>query len=216
MVTTLLWDHDGILVDTEHLYFQATRDTLAQVGVELDEAQYRQLFLVQARGAWHLAEDRGVAPETLAALKRARNARYTELLVSSDVLAPDILTLLDTLAPRFRMAIVTSSRRVHFDAIHRASGVPSRFELILAREDYENSKPAPEPYLTAMARMGVKPAECLVIEDSERGVTAAHAAGVRCWALPSELTRHSSFALAERTFASLPELVAALATQAAR
>ncbi len=214
MITTLLWDHDGILVDTERFYFQATRETLAQVGVELSEELYRQFFLVQARGAWHLAEARGVAPEAREALKRARDARYTELLLSNDVLAPQVLALLDTLAPRFRMAIVTSSRRVHFEAIHRTSGVPSRFELILAREDYVNSKPDPEPYLTAMARMGVGPDTCLVIEDSERGLTAAHAAGIRCWALPSELTRSSSFALAERTFSSLRELVAALAAQA--
>jgi HAD superfamily hydrolase (TIGR01509 family) len=126
------------------------------------------------------------------------------------VLTPGVLQLLDGLRQRFRMAIVTSSRRVHFEAIHRTSGLPSRFELILAREDYESSKPDPEPYLLAMARLSVKPEECLVIEDSERGLTAAHAAGIRCWALPSPLTRASSFALAERTFESLPELVRAL------
>jgi beta-phosphoglucomutase-like phosphatase (HAD superfamily) len=224
MLTTLLWDHDGILVETEGLYFQATREILARVGVELSEALYRQLFLVEARGAWHLAEQRGVDAVTLEGLKQARNERYTELLVSQDVLVPGVLDLLDRLKGRFRMAIVTSSRRAHFDAIHgararpgerfgRTSGIPERFELILAREDYENSKPDPEPYLTAMARLGVQPRECLVIEDSERGVIAGHAAGVRCWALPSALTRDSSFALAERTFESLPELASALALE---
>src|SRR4051794_40720193 len=103
MVATLLWDHDGILVDTEGLYFQATREVLAEVGVELTEALYRQLFLVQARGAWHLAEERGVDPKTLARLKRARNDRYTELLTSQDVLVPGVLALLDGLRGRFRM-----------------------------------------------------------------------------------------------------------------
>lgn len=210
MLTTLLWDHDGILVDTEGLYFRATREMLAQVGVELTEELYRQLFLVQARGAWHLAEQRGVDPQTLERLKSARNERYTELLLTHEVLVPGVLQLLDGLRARYRMAIVTSSRRVHFDAIHRASGLPARFELILAREDYEHSKPDPEPYLAAMNRLSVRPEECLVIEDSERGLIAAHGAGIRCWALPSPLTRDSSFSLAERSFDSLPELVAAL------
>ncbi|MFT3922059.1 MAG: HAD family hydrolase [Myxococcales bacterium] len=183
---------------------------LARVGVELDEALYRELFLVQARGAWHLAEAAGVDAAVLEQLKHARNERYTELLLSHDVLVPGVLGMLDRLRAHYRMAIVTSSRRVHFDAIHRTSGLPARFELILAREDYENSKPDPEPYLTALSRLNVAAGECLVIEDSERGLSAAHAAGIRAWALPSSLTRASSFALAERQFASLAELVQAL------
>jgi len=210
MPTTLLWDHDGVLVDTEGLYFRATREVLARVGVELSEQHYRELFLVQARGAWHLAEAAGVDADTLETLEHARNARYTELLTTHDVLVPGVLPLLDRLRARYRMAIVTSSRRMHFDAIHRTSGVPERFELVLAREDYEHAKPDPEPYLTAMARLGVGPEECLVIEDSERGLLAAHGAGIRAWALPSPLTRASSFALAERCFDSLAQLAQAL------
>jgi len=56
--TALLWDNDGVLVDTEGLYFQATREVLATVGVELDEALYLQLFLREGRGAFHPARDR--------------------------------------------------------------------------------------------------------------------------------------------------------------
>jgi HAD superfamily hydrolase (TIGR01509 family) len=204
----LLWDHDGVLVETEGLYLQATREVLATVGVRLDEELYRQLFLIQNVGAWHLVQ--GKSEQELAALKQRRSARYTELLTSGDTYIPGALAMIEDLAPRHRMAIVTSSRRAHFDAIHAGRTLPGYFELILAREDYRESKPDPEPYLTAVARMGVSPSECLVIEDSERGLRAAHAAGLRCWVIPSPLTERSDFSHAERRLESVGALHQAL------
>lgn len=202
----LLWDHDGVLVDTEHLYFQATRELLAEVGVQLDASTYRQLFLVEGTGAWHLAAERGVGEAEIAQLKQRRSDRYTELLRSQDVLVPGVLSMVAALAQRYRMVIVTSSRRVHFAAIHEQSTLEHHFEFVLAREDYVCSKPDPEPYATAVARLGLSPTQCLAIEDSERGLRAAVAAGVRCWTLPSPLTEASDFSRAERRFAGLSEL----------
>jgi HAD superfamily hydrolase (TIGR01509 family) len=204
----LLWDHDGVLVDTERLYLQATREVLATVGVELDEALYRKLFLKQNVGAWQLVQ--GKSEQELAALKEQRSARYTELLTSTDTYIPGALAMIEDLAGRHRMAIVTSSRRAHFEAIHAGRALPRHFELILAREDYGESKPDPEPYLTALARLGASASECLVIEDSERGLRAADAAGLRCWVIPSHLTQGSDFARAERSFESIAALHAAL------
>jgi beta-phosphoglucomutase-like phosphatase (HAD superfamily) len=73
-----------------------------------------------------------------------------------------------------------------------------------------HAKPDPDPYLTAVARLGLHADACLAIEDSERGLRAARAAGVRCWVVPSPLAREGSFEEAERVFASLGELVTAL------
>jgi len=210
MWQALLWDHDGVLVDTERLYFQATRELLAEAGVQLTEADYRRYLLVAGTGAWHLAAERGHGPERIAELRRRRDARYRDLLLAEDVLIPGVPELLASLQPRVRMAIVTSSKRAHFDAIHQRTGLPQYFELILAREDYAQSKPDPEPYRIALARLGLRPERCLVIEDSQRGLIAAHAAGLACWVIPSELTRDSSFELAQRRFDSLPALADAL------
>ena len=73
------------------------------------------------------------------------------------------------------------------------------------------SKPHTEPYLAAVARFGARPEECLVIEDSRRGLLSAKAAGLRCWVVPSPLTAASPFDEADRRFSSLAELSAALA-----
>jgi HAD superfamily hydrolase (TIGR01509 family) len=210
MIRALLWDHDGVLVDTERLYHQATRELLAEVGAVLDDAAYRRLFLQQGTGAWHLARERGCSDEQVRGLKARRDARYEALLRQEDVLIPGVLPLLGELAPRVRMAIVTSSKRAHFAAIHERTGLTPHFEFVLAREDYAVSKPDPEPYLSAVARLGLAPSECLVIEDSERGLSAAKAAGLTCWVIPSELTRLSDFRAADRRFDQLSELRAAL------
>ena len=208
-----------MLVDTEHLYYRATREILAEIGVALDEALYRQLFLLESRGAWHLASERGLSAAQVDALKVARDARYVALLGGGDLVFPDVMPLLRSLGARHRMAIVTSSHRAHFEALHhapgRATGLPALFELVLTHEDYRATKPDPAPYLCAVDRLGVPPAECLVIEDSRRGLLAAHAAGLRCWVIPSPLTAASSFAEAERTFASRAELAEALLALAA-
>lgn len=215
MLRALLWDHDGVLVDTEELYFQATREVLASYGVVLSDQQYRQLFLVEGQGAFHLARERGASPEEIERLRQQRGQRYLKLLSERDVVLPGAEALVARLAPSFRMAIVTSSHRDHFERIHLHSGIPRHFELILTREAYLKSKPDPEPYLTALARLQLPAEECLVIEDSERGLSAAKAAGLTCWVVPSGLTEGSRFDAADRVFSSLSELGQALASIAA-
>ena len=89
MVEAIFWDNDGVLVDTEHLYFEATRRVLAQAGIELTEDDYRELFLVQGRGAWHLAEARGLSAPAVEALKEQRNALYAELIADAPRVCPE-------------------------------------------------------------------------------------------------------------------------------
>jgi HAD superfamily hydrolase (TIGR01509 family) len=206
----LLWDNDGVLVDTEGLYFRATREVLATVDVELDEPLYLQLFLREGRGAFHLARERGLDEAQIGELRTARDARYMQLLEAGPLLIAGVQQAVSALACLYRMAIVTSSLRDHFELIHRSTLLLHHFELVLTHGDYARAKPAPDPYLTALARLGLPAEACLVIEDSERGLRAAHAAGLRCWVVPSPLTREGSFAGAERVFTNLGELAHAL------
>jgi len=203
MFDAILFDNDGVLVDTEALYFQANREALAAVGVVLDEATYVELFLREGLGAWHLAEARGVSPAGIEELRAARDRRYFELVDRAPIAIPGVAELLPKLAARFRLAIVTSSEPGPFARTHARTGLLPHFEVVLTRVDYQQSKPDPEPYLTAVARLGVPAARCLVIEDSERGLRAAKAAGLACWVVPSGLTAGGNFAAAD---AVLPDL----------
>jgi HAD superfamily hydrolase (TIGR01509 family) len=208
MWDALLFDNDGVLVDTEGLYYRANREVLAGVGVALDEATYVELFLREGTGAWHLAEARGLSADAVTDLRATRDRRYAELLDEVPIAIPGVADLLPALAARYRLAIVTSSEPGPFARTHARTGLLPHFELVLTRVDTQRSKPDPEPYLCAVARLGLPPERCLVIEDSERGLRAAKAAGLTCWVVPSGLTAGGRFEAAD---AVLPDLAAVAA-----
>lgn len=213
MVDAIFWDNDGVLVDTEHLYFEATRDVLDTVGIPLTVDDYRELFLVQGRGAWHLAEARGIPPPEVEALRQRRNARYAELISRGPRLLPHVVDVVSALHGRYRMGVVTSSRRDHFGIIHRATGLLEYFDFVVTADDCPRTKPCPDPYVRAIEMSGVDRAACLAVEDSRRGLEAATAAGLRCVIVPSRLTGPQAFAGALRILESvrdLPELLRTL------
>jgi HAD superfamily hydrolase (TIGR01509 family) len=161
--------------------------------VALDREAYIELFLRDSRGAWDRLRDRGVGEREIWLARAERDRRYQELVGDGDLLLPGVAAGLATLAGRYRLAIVTSSEPEPFAAVHARAGILHHFELALTREQYVNAKPDPEPYLAAARKLGVPLEGCLVVEDSERGLRAATAAGLRCWVVPSELTRGGRF-----------------------
>src|SRR6185312_7142365 len=194
MVEAILWDNDGVLVDTERLYFQATQRALAGAGIELTLDLYKEVSLRQGKSLFSLATQRGLTAEQIAALRLERDEIYTGLLRSEQLLFSGVLETLRELHKKYRMAIVTSSRRVHFDVMHEKTEISEFFEFVLAREDYGQSKPNPEPYLTALRMLSVPAEKCVAIEDTERGLAAARAAKLRCVMVPHEFTRECGFA----------------------
>lgn len=207
MLSAILWDNDGVLVDTERFYYQANRDYLRGHGIELSEAQFFEWFLADNCGAWHLLEAGGASPEQIALWRRERNALHLELIhAASELVTPGIEPLLASLAGRVEMGIVTSATQASFDAIHARHNLLRHFRFALTAETYERSKPAPDPYLLGVDRIGRPADECLVIEDSPRGLAAARAAGLRCIVLRSPLTHGHDFAGADRVVDSVAEL----------
>jgi len=204
----LLWDNDGVLVDTEPLFFQATREALAPFGVSLSEDVYVDFALRSGRSLFELIAERGVSREEIGRTRERRDARYTELLRAGVTVLDGVRETLAALSGRLPMAIVTASGRAHFDTIHEPLGLLEHFDFVLADGDYARQKPEPDPYLAAAERLGLDPRECLVVEDSERGLQAAVAAGMRCLVVPSGFSRGGDFAAAHRVLASAREVPA--------
>src|SRR5690606_16240097 len=164
-VIHLFFDNDGVLVDTEHLYMEASQWVLADEGIALGAAEYVDLFMRQNRGLLHFADAHGWSADRLQAMRARRNERYAALLAREPVMLDGVAETLATLHGRAPMGIVTSSRREHFDIIHARTGLLRYFDFVLAEGDYPVSKPDPAPYLAAIARTGADPSACLVIED---------------------------------------------------
>jgi len=194
----ILWDNDGVLVDTERWYFQATRDVFAEAGIELTTGTYFEYFLTNANGTSRFAAAHGMGEPGIGALVERRNTRYLHMLDHEHITIDGVRETLAALRPHFAMGIVTSSRRAHFDAIHRRTDLLRFFDFVVSHEDYALSKPAPDPYRAAIERAGLPASKCLAIEDAPRGLIAARAAGLDCWVIPTELTARAPFPGATR------------------
>ena len=205
MIKAVFWDNDGVLVDTEDLYFQASREVLANIGVKLTSELFIQISLKQGRSIFNLATAQGAKPEVIDRLRTARNRRYRELLRTGVRILDGVEEALGRLRGKVLMGVVTSSLKAHFDIIHTGTGLLPLFDFVLTREDYEKSKPNPEPFLTAATQNGLQLNECIIVEDSARGLAAARSAGIKCIVVPNRLTVSSDFSGAYRIVSSARE-----------
>ncbi|MCH5378051.1 MAG: HAD hydrolase-like protein, partial [Planctomycetes bacterium] len=115
---TILWDNDGVLVDTEGLYFRATQEVLRSIGVCLTVDQFKEVSLRRGESCFVLAAERGVTDDEISRLRTERDRMYAELLGSQSWAVDGAEEVLRSLHGRVRMGVVTSARRVHFEAAH--------------------------------------------------------------------------------------------------
>jgi HAD superfamily hydrolase (TIGR01509 family) len=204
MVKAIFWDNDGVLVETEGLFFKANQDVLAEVGVSLQWRQFEEISLNRGGSVLQLAAQ----PKTEAFyhLRQKRDRRYADFLARENLVIDGVRETLEAIKGRYVMGIVTSSSREHFEIIHRQSQLLPYFQFALTLQDCTRFKPHPEPYLKAVSQSGFPPEDCLVIEDSPRGLASAVAAGLRCVVIPSRFTRRCSFVGAYAILESIKDL----------
>jgi predicted N-acetyltransferase YhbS len=138
----ILWDNDGVLVDTERWYFQATREVFAGVGIDLTSEHYFEYFLSRSKGTSRFGAAHGLGEADIAALQDDRNERYLQTLEQEAIAIAGVRQTLELLRPHFVMGIATTSRRQHFEMIHRRTGLLDLVDFAITHEDYPRSKPA--------------------------------------------------------------------------
>ena len=181
----VLLDMDGTLVDTEGFWWDAEVDVFADLGHRLEDT-WRHIVVggPMKRSAGFLIEATG-ADITLGELTVLLNERFTERLDRGVPLMPGARRLLTELAVhRVPTALVSASHRVVIDRMLLSLG-PENFHFTIAGDEIERTKPHPDPYLTAAARLGAAPERCAVLEDTATGVASAEAAGCHVVAIPS-------------------------------
>jgi HAD superfamily hydrolase (TIGR01509 family) len=205
----VLFDHDGVLVDTERWYYESGRRALAEVGVPLDLPEYLD-DMAAGRGTWARARAAGVDESTIGRLREKRDAYYQEYLRTQPIEIEGVADVLAALSRHMRMAIVTTAKRADFDLIHEHRHLADAMEFVLVREDYERSKPHPEPYLTGLERFGADRADAVVVEDSARGLRSAVAAGIDCVVVHHAFTASQDLSAAWHRIDRLSDLPALL------
>ncbi|MGK5629597.1 HAD family hydrolase [Streptomyces sp. URMC 123] len=181
----VLLDMDGTLVDTEGFWWEAEVEVFAELGHALDDA-YREVVVggPMTRSASYLIQATG-AEVSLAELTLLLNDRFEELVGRGVPLMPGADRLLTELTEHgVPTALVSASHRRIIDRVLKSIG-PERFAFTLAGDEMERTKPHPDPYLLAAARLGAVPERCVVVEDTATGVASAEAAGCRVVAVPS-------------------------------
>ena len=209
----VLWDNDGVLVDTEQLFYESNRDLLLPYGIDLTPKQFFDWFLDNNYGAWHVLLGQGHGIELVDRLRAERKQLFGARLRQARRLAmPGIAPVLAALRPHVAMGVVTSAYAQHFDISHAATGLLPHFDFVLTREMYGDSKPAPDGYRLGLQRLGLDAAHCVAVEDSPRGLRAANAAGLECIVLRNHMNRGYAFDGAFCVVESVAELGAVLAS----
>jgi len=206
MLEAIFWDNDGVLVDTETLFFAANREIMREQGVELGRETFVEWSLRRGHSIFEILEESTEAERNV--LRARRDQVYEASLRAGVRVFDGVESCLAELHGRVPMSVVTSSNPEHFEIIHAQTRLLQYFDFTLRGGDYPRSKPHPDPYLVAAERQGVDPANCLVVEDSERGLASACAAGMRCVVVPNELACEADWAGAHAVIESVQQVVA--------
>lgn len=182
----ILFDLDGVIVNSEPLHVQVFRLTLREHGHELSDSDYAAHFAGRTDAEGFEQYFRFVQEQpNISLLMNDKAQRYLELAADQLVPYNGVTALIHGLAQKFSLALVTGSLRTEAHIALDACGVLDCFKNIIAAEDVINGKPDPVGYLLAAQKLSIDPQNCLVIEDSPSGIAAANAAGMQSIAVTS-------------------------------
>lgn len=193
VIKAILWDHDGLLVDTEKLFFETTRSVFAGAGLALSKETWASLYLGEGKTSKEIALSLGGHPDSIPQVINERNDLYRAVLHQPPPFRPLVRETFAALFGSIKMALVTDSHREQLQLIHGRSGFLGLFDTVISGDDSPYPKPHPAPYTAAVKALDVDPEECLAVEDTPKGLASARAAGVPCIAVPNELTRGLEF-----------------------
>ncbi|WP_031481641.1 HAD family hydrolase [Streptomyces bicolor] len=189
--TSVIFDLDGTLVDSEPHYFEAGRQVLAEHGISgftwADHQRYVGISTLETVTLWKREYDLTATVEELLA---AKNRRYLELARTSTRAYPRMREFVDLLAAEgVPMAVASGSSLEAITAVLAGTGLDAHLRTVVSADEVDRGKPAPDVFLEAARRLGVAPGDCVVLEDAAPGAAAAHAAGMRCIAVPYVATQ---------------------------
>jgi HAD superfamily hydrolase (TIGR01509 family) len=205
MITTVIFDLDGLLADTEKLHWRAYHEALQAHGADLTESDYVEHWVRAGKGIGDWLAQHGLTLDPLV-LRAHKSKRYLELLATELRPMAGALELLEKLRGKKTLALASSSYRDAVDGVLQGLDIAHYFQAVVSGLDVARVKPAPDIFLAAAWQAGAMPSQCLVLEDAEKGVVAALEAGMSCIAVPTEQTRYHDFSQATRICRSLNEI----------
>jgi HAD superfamily hydrolase (TIGR01509 family) len=210
MIRALVFDFDGLILDTEEPVYRSWLEVYEAHGEEFPFERWVQIVgstTIEFHPQHHLEErlGRSLPKEVL----DRRIGRRTELVLANKLL-PGVVEHLDAAkAAGLRLGVASSSTKEWVEGHLARLGILDRFDCLRCRDDVANVKPEPDLYLAVLECLGVTAAEAIAIEDSPNGVLAAKRAGMRCVAIPNSITATLDLGQADVVLGSLAEVTLA-------
>jgi len=203
----ILFDNDGVLVHTEPWYFKATQLALKEFfNFDYEFEDYNQ-HMISGGNLWQRVKEQGFPDKIIQRAKDQRNIYYQEFLKTKDISIPQVEKTLEILSKKYKMGIVTTSKRTDFNIIHKNNTLTQYMDFVLCLEDYKLTKPNPDPYLKGLELLNASAQESIVVEDSKRGLTSAVNAGIDCVMVHNEFTSSQDFSEASYKVKSFSDLL---------
>ena len=205
MISTVIFDLDGLLADSEKLHRQAYQDVLGKQGITVTNGEYEDHWIRAGKGIDDFARDRDL-DLNIDSVRGDKAERYRQLVQETLQPMPGALSLLEKLVGKKTCALASASYRDSVDWVLGKLSIADYFAVIATQADVERLKPFPDIFLYTAENLNVKPSSCVVIEDAEKGVIAASEAGMKCIAVPNEHTRNNDFSRATIVVSSLEDV----------
>ena len=203
----IIFDMDGVLIDSEPLHFEVLNDVLAMDGQTLSRAENEEFIGATTEAMWQTLITRRGLVRSMDDYKERYDQRLLGKLRGPRRPSPGVMALVQHGRELgLCLGVASSSRRLWIEATLRSLGLSSTFDAVVSGDDVERGKPDPRIYLLAAQRLGVEPACCLAIEDSPNGVQSARGAGMAVLGIRTPYTAHLSLDGALRIVDSLADL----------
>jgi len=197
MFKALIFDMDGLMIDSERLYWRVEKDLARRYRKQVkEETLWKMMGRRPIEGLRIFVEEVGLPISAEEALD-LRDTRMREKYRDESEAMPGLFHILDTFLGKLKLAVCTGAQREFMEIVVDRLKIRGKFDVLQASDEIQKGKPEPEIYLTTCEKLGCESQECIVLEDSSNGALSGKRAGCYTIGIPSEYSRGQDFSFVD-------------------